>query len=46
MLETGVTLFDLAVNASVAAILRANDTGQRDVADNAARVARSDRIWA
>ena len=41
-----MTLFDVAVNASVAAILRANDTQPHGVADNFARVARSDRIWA
>jgi len=41
-----VTLFDVAVNASVAAIRRATDTAPHGLADNVAHVARSDRIWA
>ncbi len=45
MREGGVGLFDVAVNASVAAILRASDTGRLGAAANVANVARSDRIW-
>lgn len=40
-----MTLFEVAVNASVAAARRAN-TAPLGVDDNFARVARSDRIWA
>lgn len=41
---TGMTLFDVAVNASATAARAANDA-PLGVEDNFARVARSDRIW-
>ncbi len=40
-----MTLFEVAVNASVAAARAANEA-PLGVEDNFARVARSDRIWA